>query len=129
MTTDFSVDLSTLPTDAYPLEEDEQNVFNMFFYPEYEQQQRMMAQTQVAVNEEKKDGDDKKVDVPVKRSFFKKLLIVLVAVAVLLIHAITPVSSLLRVLTSKPVFSIATVLVYITAVYFIIDRLWFYSLF
>lgn len=123
MTTDFSVDLSTLPTDAYPLEEDEQNVFNMFFYPEYEQQQRMMAQTQVAVNEEKKDGDDKKVDVPVKRSFFKKLLIVLVAVAVLLIHAITPVSSLLRVLTSKPVFSIATVLVYITAVYFIIDRL------
>ena len=123
MTTDFSVDLSTLPTDAYPLEEDEQNVFNMFFYPEYEQRQRMMAQTQVAVNEEKKDGDVKKVDEPVKRSFFKKLLIVLVAVAVLLIHAITPVSSLLRVLTSKPAFSIATVLVYTTAVYFIIDRL------
>ena len=123
MTTDFSVDLSTLPTDAYPLEEDEQNVFNMFFYPEYEQRQRMMAQTQVVVNEEKKDGDDKKVDVPVKRSFFKKLLIVLVTVAVLLIHAITPVSSLLRVLTSKPAFSIATVLVYTTAVYFIIDRL------
>ena len=123
MTTDFSVDLSSLPTDAYPLEEDEQNVFNMFFYPEYEQRQRMMAQTQVAVNEEKKESEEKKVDVPVKRSFFKKLLIVLVAVAVLLIHAITPVSSLLRVLTSKPAFSIATVLVYITAVYFIIDRL------
>jgi len=123
MTTDFSVDLASLPTDAYPLEEDEQNVFNMFFYPEYEQRQRMMAQTQVAVSEEKKESEDKKVDVSVKRSFFKKLLIVLVAVAVLLIHAITPVSSLLRVITSKPVFSIATVLVYITAMYFIIDRL------
>jgi hypothetical protein len=124
MTSDFSVDLINLPTDAYPLEEEEQNVFNMFFYPEYEQRQRMMAQTQVSGEVgDKKNSEEKNHDKPVKRSFFKKLLIALVAVAVLFIHSITPVSSLLKVLTSKPAFSIATVLVYISAMYFIIDRL------
>jgi hypothetical protein len=126
MASDFSVDLVNLQTDAYPLEEDEQNVFNMFFYPEYEQRQRMMAQSQVSGNGDvgdKKNDEEKNDDKSVKRSFFKKLLIALVAVAVLFIHAITPVSSLLKVLTSKPVFSIATVLVYISAMYFIIDRL------
>jgi hypothetical protein len=124
MTSDFSVDLVNLPTDAYPLEEEEQNVFNMFFYPEYEQRQRMMAQSQVSGEVgDKKNNEEKDHDKPAKRSFFKKLLIALVAVAVLFIHAITPVSSLLKVLTAKPAFSIATVLVYISAMYFIIDRL------
>ena len=122
---DFSVELASLPVDQYPLEESEQNLFNMFFYPEYEQKQKLIAQSSANLeqpqsneveNIEKQEGSP-------KRSFFKKLLFALIATAILFLHAVTPLSSLLKVLTTKPVFAISTVLVYIIAMYFIIEKI------
>jgi hypothetical protein len=119
---DFSVELESLPIDQYPLDESEQNVFNLFFYPEFEQKQKLMMQssaqpqTTEIVNSEKQECQP-------KRTFFKKLLFALIATAILFIHSITPLSSLIKVLTTKPLFAVFTVLVYIIVMYFIIDKI------
>ncbi len=119
---DFSVDLASLPVDQYPLEESEQNLFNMFFYPEYEQKQKLMAQSSSQPQSNELENIEKQEGSP-KRSFFKKLLFALIATAILFLHAVTPLSSLLKVLTTKPVFAISTVLVYIIVMYFIIEKI------
>lgn len=119
-TNDFSVDIASLPIDQYPLDENEENVFKLFFYPEFEQKQKMIAQT--ATQPENKEIIKEENSQP-KRTFFKKLLFALIATSILLIHAITPLSSLVKVLTSKPVFAVATVLVYIIVMYFIIEKI------
>lgn len=119
---DFSVELASLPVDQYPLEESEQNLFNMFFYPEYEQKQKLIAQSSAQPQSNELENIEKQEGSP-KRSFFKKLLFALIATAILFLHAVTPLSSLLKVLTTKPVFAISTVLVYIIAMYFIIEKI------
>jgi hypothetical protein len=119
---DFSVELASLPVDQHPLNESEQNVFNLFFYPEFEQKQKMMVQssspptTSEVVNVEKQECQP-------KRTFFKKLLFALIATAILFLHSVTPLSSLLKVMTTKPVFAISTVLVYIIVMYFVIEKI------
>ncbi len=119
---DFSVELASLPVDQYPLDESEQNLFNMFFYPEFEQKQKLMAQSSAQPQTNEVENVEKQ-ECPPKRTFFKKLLFALIATAILFLHAVTPLSSLLKVLTTKPVFAISTVLVYIIVMYFIIEKI------
>jgi len=129
---DFSVDLASLPHDQYPLSNDEQTIFNTFFLPEFQERQKMMASSQQANpqdptnptnNTQNTTNTQNNVEKP-KRGFFKKLLIALIAVAILFIHSLTPLGSLLKALTAKPMYAVVTILVYTISIYFLLEKLY-----
>lgn len=126
---DFSVDLASLPHDQYPLSNDEQTIFNTFFLPEFQERQKMMASSQQAnpqdptQNTENTTNTQNNIEKP-KRGFFKKLLIALIAVAILFLHALTPLGGLLKALTTKPMYAVVTILVYTISCYFLLEKLY-----
>lgn len=126
---DFSVDLASLPHDQYPLSNDEQTIFNTFFLPEFQERQKMMASSQQAnpqspqQNAQNTNSLQQNPEKP-KRGFFKKLLIALIAVAILFLHALTPLGGLLKALTAKPMYAVFTILVYAISFYFLLEKLY-----
>lgn len=129
---DFSVDLASLPHDQYPLSNDEQTIFNTFFLPEFQERQKMMASSQQANpqssqqnlhNTNSLNSDQNNLEKP-KRGFFKKLLIALIAVAILFLHSLTPLGGLLKALTAKPMYAVVTILVYTISCYFLLEKLY-----
>lgn len=122
---DFSVDIASLPHDQYPLSENEQNVFNMFFLPEFQERQKLLVSSTPVVSQPENEKKEviQEQDKKQKRSFFKKLLISLVGVAILLIHALTPVSPLLKMLTSKPAYAVVTIILYTILIYVLLEKI------
>jgi hypothetical protein len=102
-TTSFSID--SLPTDKEPLHPEEQHIFTTVFQPEL---QNYSAQT-IAANK--------------KRGFFKTLLISSIIAGIALIHAITPLSNLLKSLVkSNSIIAIVICLLYIFLSYLLVKN-------
>jgi hypothetical protein len=126
---DFSIDLSSLPHDQYPLSNDEQTIFNTFFLPEYQERQKMMsssgqANTETPQQNPQNINNTQDTSEKPKRGFFKKLLIALIAVAILFLHTLTPLGGLLKALTAKPMYAVFIILVYAISFYFLLEKLY-----
>jgi ABC-type spermidine/putrescine transport system permease subunit I len=102
-TTSFSID--SLPTDKEPLHPEEQNIFTTVFQPEL---QNYSEQTNSINN---------------KKGFFKTLLIASIITGIALIHAITPLSDLLKSLVkSNSIVAIVICLLYIFLSYLLVKN-------
>lgn len=102
-TTSFSID--SLPTDKEPLHPEEQHIFTTVFQPEL---QNYSAQANLTNN---------------KKGFFKTLLIASIIAGIALIHAITPLSDLLKSLVkSNSIVAIVICLLYIFLSYLLVKN-------
>lgn len=115
MTTE-SIEISTIPTNNIPLSQDEQNIFNMIFAKSVPS-----SQIEPIKKEEQKTVKETKV-MTKSFSFIKKLLLAIILASVILIHAITPLSILLKGLTSN-VSGLVVVVTYIVLCYFAVDSI------
>ncbi len=114
---DVTIDIASLPISQEPLETSEENIFNLVF----KNSVPLEAQKQLASStEEKKDGNIVQKSLSPRITFIKKLLLAIILASIILIHAITPISSLLKSLTTSFI-GIGVVIVYIILCYFAVD--------
>ena len=100
-----SFDLSSFPTDKEPLTPDEQNIFTTIFQPELENYKATTTQEST------------------KPKLMKTLLISSIIAGLVLIHAITPLSDLLKSLTRTNTFvAIIICLLYVFLAYLLVTK-------
>jgi hypothetical protein len=102
-TASFSID--SLPTDKEPLHPEEQHIFTTVFQPELQNYSAQVASTNN------------------KKSLFKTLLIASIIAGIALIHAITPLSDILKSLVkSNSIIAIVICLLYIFLAYLLVKN-------
>lgn len=100
-----SFDLSSLPTDKEPLQTEEQHIFTTIFQPEL---QNYQAQS-ISKNN--------------KKGLFKNLLIASIIAGIAIIHAVTPLSDLLKnLMKSNSIIAIVICLLYIFLSYLLVKN-------
>ena len=113
---DITVDIASLPISQEPLESSEENIFNLVFKNSVPLEiQKQLAST---TKEEKKTIVQKSLSP--RLTFVKKILLAIILASIILIHAITPISSLLKSLTTSFI-GVGVVIVYIILCYFAVD--------
>lgn len=114
---DVTIDIASLPVSQEPLEASEENIFNLVFKNSVplEVQKQLSSAT-----EEKKECNVVQKSLSPRITFVKKLLLAIILASIILIHAITPISSLLKSLTTSFI-GIGVVIVYIILCYFAVD--------
>jgi uncharacterized ion transporter superfamily protein YfcC len=115
---DITIDIASLPVSQEPLETSEENIFNLVFKnsvpPEL---QKQLAST---TEEQKQEKPVVQKSLSPRLTFVKKLLLAIILASIILIHAITPISSLLKSLTTSFI-GIGVIIVYIILCYFAVD--------
>lgn len=98
-----SFDISSFPVDKIILSPEEQNIFNTIFQSE--------------LTSYKENVKTQEIKQEKKKTFIRKLINSILLTSVILIHAITPLSSLLKSLTSN-IFGLFVIVAYIVLCYF-----------
>lgn len=100
-----SFDLSSLPTDKEPLQTDEQHIFTTIFQPELQNYKASENSSNT------------------KQKLFKNLLISSIIAGIAIIHAVTPLSDLLKnLMRSNIIIAIVICLLYIFLSYMLVKN-------
>ena len=112
---DITIDIASIPVSKEPLETSEENIFNLVF------KNSVPPEVLASTAEEKKENNSVvQKSLSPRLTFVKKLLLAIILASIILIHAITPMSSLLKSLTTS-VIGVGVVIVYIILCYFAVD--------
>lgn len=112
----LTIDIEKIIPNKDPLPASEQNIFNIVFKNSVPPE----ALAKVEQQEQIKDQAVVKKSLSPRTSFIKKLLLAIILASIILIHAITPISTLLKNLTTSMV-GIVVVITYIVLCYFAVD--------
>jgi len=104
-----SFDISKLPTDKEPLPESEINIYNLIF-----KDQPIAPEQQQETN---------KVVIPSKMPMTKKALISFMFACIVILHAITPVSTILKAFQGNTYIMILIAVAYTAVIYYAINTL------